>query len=180
MAHQVTGDLLHALIRPFIEICLLRLRPQDLPESTALLGLVLIGHTLSAILLSSIALPVGKALLAGTLDTILLAAMTVSVLYLQQLQSRLTQTLTALAGTGTLIGMVAIPLSNWLHAAHTTNTATGTPALLLLLLIGWSLTVAGHILRHALSTPFIMGLVLAMVFYWITINILNTLFPVAI
>jgi hypothetical protein len=140
----------------------------------------LIGHTLSAVLLSSVALPFWEALLAGVLDTLLLAAMTLSVLYLQRLQNRLKQTLTALAGTGMLIGVVAIPLSSWLHTAHETNTATGTPALLLLLLIGWSLTVAGHILRHALSTPFIMGLVLAMVFYWITINILNAIFPVMV
>ncbi len=143
-----------------------------------LLGLVLIGHTLTAVLLSQIALPLGDALLAGIVDTVLLCAMTASVMYLQRLQNRLKQTLTALAGTGTLIGAVALPLSNWLHTAHEANSDAGAPALLLLLLIGWSLTVAGHILRHALSTVFIMGLVLAMVFYWITINILNGIFPV--
>jgi hypothetical protein len=169
---------LFAIIKPFVDICLLRLRPQDLPESTPLLGLVLIGHTLSAVLLSSVALHLWEALLAGMLDTLLLAAMTTSVLYFQRLQNRLKQTLTALAGTGTLIGVVAIPLSNWLHTAHETSSDAGTPALLLLLLIGWSLTVAGHILRHALSTVFIMGLALAIVFYWITIKILNALFPV--
>jgi predicted signal transduction protein with EAL and GGDEF domain len=176
----VTDNHLLEIIRPFFEICLLRLRPQDLPESTPLLGLVLIGHTFSAVLLSTVALPFWEALLAGLLDTLLLAAMTLSVLHLQRLQNRLKQTLTALAGTGTLIGMVAIPLSNWLHMANETNSEAVTPALLLLLLIGWSLTVTGHILRHALSTAFIMGLVLAMVFYWITINILNAIFPVTI
>lgn len=169
-----------AIIRPFIDICLLRLRPQDLPDSTPLLGLVLIGHTLSAVLLSSVALPVWEALLAGILDTVLLAAMTIAVLQLQRLQNRFKQTLTALAGTGALIGFVAIPLSSWLHTAHVTNGNASTPALLLLLLIGWNLAIAGHILRHALSTIFIMGLVLAMVFYWFTINILNAIFPVNI
>ncbi|MGC1951134.1 MAG: hypothetical protein WA970_00825 [Gammaproteobacteria bacterium] len=176
----MTDNPLLAIIRPFFEICLLRLRPQDLPESTPLLGLVLIGQTLSSVLLSSIALPFWEALLAGMLDTLLLAAMTMSVLHLQRLQNRLKQTLTALAGTGTLIGMIAIPLSSWLHSANEANGETVAPALLLLLLIGWSLTVAGHVLRHALSTAFIMGLVLAMVFYWITINILNAIFPVTI
>lgn len=176
--HEVTDNHLFAIVKPFFDLCLLRLRPQDLPESTALLGLVLIGHTLTAVLLSNVALPFGDALMAGMVDTLLLAAMTTSVLYLQRLQSRLKQTLTALAGTGALIGVVALPLSNWLHAAHQANGDAGAPALLLLLLIGWSLTVAGHILRHALSTVFIMGLVLAMVFYWITINILNGIFPV--
>lgn len=111
------------------------------------------------------------------IDTVLLSVMTMSVLYLQRLQDRLLQTLTALAGTGTLLGVVALPVSGWLHNAQLGGEEMALPALLLLLLIGWSLTVVGHILRHALSTVFVMGLLLALVFYWVTVKILNGLFP---
>lgn len=142
------------------------------------MGLTLVGHALSATLLSNVVLPFWEALLAGLLDTLLLSALTLSVLHLQRLPNRFKQTLTALAGTSTLIGVVAIPLSSWLYLAHEASRDTTAPALLTLLLIGWSLTVAAHILRHALSTVFIMGLVLAMVFYWITVNILNAIFPI--
>lgn len=169
-----------ALIKPFVEICLLRLRPQDLPASGLLLGAALVAHTISAALVSIVSLPLGRALLAGITDTLLLGLLTVSALYLQRRQTRAQQTLTALAGCGTILGILALPVIAWLHTASQAGRDLAVPGFLLLILVGWSLTVAGHVLRHALSTAFIFGLVLALVFYWISVNILKFLFPIAL
>lgn len=166
-----------ALVKPFLAICALRLGPQDLPTSSVLLGVTLVAHTVTGILLSTVSLPAGTAVLAGFTDTILLCALTASVLFLQRKGIRLYQTLSALAGAGALIGIIALPATSWLHSARETGDDTAMPALMLLVLIGWSLVVTGHILRNALSTLFILGLLLAMFFYWLSINILNTLFP---
>lgn len=178
LASLGTHFTLLALVKPFLAICALRLGPQDLPTSSVLLGVTLAAHTVTGILLSTVSLPAGTAVLAGCTDTILLCALTASVLYLQRKGTRLYQTLSALAGAGALIGIIALPATSWLHDARETGDDTAMPALMLLVLIGWSLVVTGHILRNALSTLFILGLLLAMFFYWLSINILHTLFPI--
>lgn len=168
---------LRALINPFIQICLLRQGPQDLPSSGILLAIALAAHTLMSVVLSNISLGALSALFSGILDTLLLVVLTGTLLYVQRRKARLVQTVTALAGTGAIITFLALPLSGWLHRADQAAHEGGFALLLLLILTGWSLAVAGHIFRHALSVPYFIGLVLAAVFYWISISVFRALFP---
>ena len=168
---------LRALINPFIQICLLRQGPQDLPTSGILLALTLTAHTLMSVVLSRVSLDTLRALLSGILDTVLLVVLTGSLLLVQRRIARVTQTVTALAGTGAIITFLALPLSGWLHGADQAAGEGGFALLLLLILTGWSLAVSGHIFRHALSVPYFVGLVLAVVFYWISISVFRALFP---
>ena len=169
---------LRAIINPFLQICLLRRGPQDLPTSGILLAIALTAHTVMSILLSKVSLSALSALLSGVLDTVLLVALTVVLLYVQRRNSRVVQTVTALAGTGAIITFIALPISGWLHGADRAAGEGGFALLLLLILTGWSLAVVGHIFRHALSIPYFLGLVLAIVFYWISISVFRALFPV--
>lgn len=169
---------LRAIINPFIQICLLRQGPQDLPSSGILLGIALAAHTLMAILLSNMSLNVLRAIFAGVVDSVLLVALVATLLYIQRRGARILQTVTALAGTGAIITFVALPVSGWLHAADQGAGEGGFALLLLLILTGWSLAVAAHIFRHALSIPYFVGLVLAVVFYGISISVFRALFPV--
>jgi len=170
---------LRAIIDPFIQICLLRRGPQDLPTSGILLAIALTAQTVMTILLSGVTLSVPGALLSGVVDTALLVVLTGTLLYVQGRNVRVVQTLTALAGTGAIITLVALPLSGWLHGVDQAAGEGGFALLLLLILTGWSLAVAGHIFRHALSVPYFVGLVLAVVFYWISISVFRALFPLA-
>jgi hypothetical protein len=169
---------MRALLEPFVRICLLRQGPQDLPASGILLGITLGAHTLMSMLLANISLSAMSAVLSGLLDSILLVGLTGTLLYVQKRNARIVQTLTALAGTGTIITLLALPLSGWLHGADQTG-GGGLALLLLLILTGWSLAIAAHVLRHALSAPYFLGLVLAVAFYWISISVFRALFPVA-
>lgn len=169
---------LRAIINPFLQICLLRQGPQDLPSSGILLGIALAAHTIMAILLSNISLNVASAFFAGVLDSVLLVVMTAGLLYIQRRPARITQTVSALAGTGAIITFVALPLSGMLHGADQSAGEGGFALLLLLILTGWSLAVAAHIFRHALSIPYFFGLVLSVVFYTISISVFRALFPV--
>ncbi|NIR28276.1 MAG: hypothetical protein GWN84_02870 [Gammaproteobacteria bacterium] len=166
-----------ALVKPFLDICLLRRNPQDLPASGLLLGLCLLAYAASGMLVSTVMLPAPTAFLAGVTDTVLLCLLTASVLYLQRLRARVPQTLSALAGTGAILSIIALPVTSWLQSARDAGTDTSLPDLMLLALLVWSLVVAGHILRHALSTVFIVGVVLAVLFFWISVNVLYSLFP---
>lgn len=169
---------LRAIVNPFLQICLLRQGPQDLPSSGILLGIALTAHTVTAILLSNISLNVLGAVLAGLLDTVLLVALTATLLYVQRRGARILQTVTALAGTGAVVTFVALPVSGWLHGADPSAGEGGFALLLLLILTAWSLAVAAHIFRHALSVPYFVGLILAMVFYGISVSVFRALFPI--
>ena len=167
---------MRAILNPFIQICLLRQGPQDLPTSGILLGIALTAHTVMSIAWS-ISLNAGSALLSGLLDTLLLVVLTATLLYAQRRKSRVIQTLTALAGTGTIITFLALPVSGWLRSADQSAGEGGLAVIMLLILTGWSLAVVGHIFRHALSIPYFFGLLLAMVFYAISISAFRALFP---
>ena len=165
------------LIYPFVQICLLRMKPQDLPASGMLLAVVLAAHTLAGVAVAAVNLRFDHALAAGIIDTALMCALTAGLLMLRTLRERTVQTLTALAGAGAVIGFVAWPVSLWIHSAHQTNEPAPALAVALVLVLGWSLTVSAHILRHAVSAPFYIGLIIAIAFYWISIRVLNGLFP---
>ena len=166
-----------ALIHPFIRICMLRMRPQDLPTSSTLLVVVLVAHTLVGVCVAAVDLRFGPALVAGVTDTALMCGLTTALLMLCKLQARAVQTLTALAGAGTVIGFLAFPISLWLHDAEAAHEPSPALMVVLLAVLAWSLAVSGHILRHALSAPFYVGLLVSVGFYWISVRILHGFFP---
>ncbi len=170
---------LDKLIHLFLEVLLLRKGPQDLPTAPFLLYLTLGLHALSGVALAFAYQPPFAALALGITDTALLALLTGSLLYLQRRQARLVQTLTALAGTGFVLALAALAPTWWLAHAHEAGSEAGLPAFALLGLVLWSLVVTGHVLRHALSAPLIVGVLIAIVFYWVALNVQDALFPLA-
>lgn len=167
-----------ALAKPFIQICLLRSSPQDLPPSGLLLGLALGAYTLTGIAGWMTLFPAHEAMGAALSSTLLLIGLTGSMLYMQRLKSRVVQTLTALAGTGALLQLVELPFSRWLAQAD--GPGESLPTLGLLAILVWSLAIGGHVLRHALSTVFTLGLLLAVVIYWLSASILIAMFPLPV
>ena len=153
------------------------MKPQDLPSSGTLLALVLVAHTLVGVAVAAVDLRFGPALAAGVIDTALMCGLTTGLLILRTMRERTVQTLTALAGAGTIIGFLAYPVSLWLHDAHNANEQLPALGLLLLAVLGWSLAVSAHIFRHALSAPYYIGLLISVAFYWISARMLSSLFP---
>ena len=166
-----------ALIQPFVQICLLRLKPQDLPSSGTLLALALTAHALTSIVNATVSFGLSRGVAAGVVDTALMCGLTTGLLMLRTLRERTVQTLTALAGAGSVIGVVAYPVTLWLRDSHLANEPSLALSLLLLSVLGWSLAVSAHVLRHAVSAPFYIGLLIAVAFYWITFRIVSGLFP---
>jgi hypothetical protein len=164
------------LIRPFLQLCALRLRPQDLPVSGTLLGISLAAYAMSTILVSTVQLAPGQAVLAGLVDTGLLCAMTASLLALQRLGARLLQTLTALAGASTVLTVVAYPFFHMARGGLGPGVEAGLPGAVVGILVLWSFAVFAHILRHALSAPFVVGLAVAVMFYLVSSEVLVRIF----
>ena len=167
------------LILIWFDICLLRAGPQDLPASRELLGLSMASYVLASFLLSLPGYPLVAAGQLALMDASLVVVFAATTLYLTGKMARFTQTLTALSGTGTLLGLIALPVIQLL----TSGEDAGQPALLAgmlwLLLFGWNLLVVAHIMRHALSVNFPMAIGIAIVYTLVAIQIINALFPMS-
>jgi hypothetical protein len=143
---------MHALFNLFLDICLFRKGPQEVPASPVLLKLSLITYGLSGLVVMwVINTKLSTALLQTLLDLVLLVGMTYGVLQMQGFGARFGQTMTALLGTGTLLGLMALPVVIWMGEAATDDGMT-LPWFLFYLLLGWSIAVMAHVLQHALST----------------------------
>jgi len=164
------------LIRAWFDICLLRKAPQELPASTDLLGLALCCYGLVSVVASSRSYPFTQALLLAAVDLGLLVIFVWSLLYLQHKTARINQTLSALAGTGSLMGIIALPL---LLAIGPETAAEPVPAPLLslwLLLLLWNLLVMAHIVRHALSSSFAIGFGISLLYALLNMQVITSLF----
>ena len=158
---------MYAIIQPFLLIALLRRPPQELPQSRLLLRLVLAVHLLLGILLYLFQYRFLTALLTAATGTLMLCALTFSLLIISGNRQRLVKTLCALGGPDIIVGVISIPVL--------TLAPAGASSLFYVLIMAWNLAVAAHILRHALSVSAIQGFVYAMIFFMLTITVLQVL-----
>lgn len=164
------------LLTIWLDICLLRAGPQDLPVSRVLLGLTLAGYLAVSTLLSLPGYPAFTSLQIALVDLVLLLAFAGSVLYLTGNMARINQTLSALAGAGTLLGLIALPLVQSLYRADDAQQVSLSVLMFWLLLMGWNLLVVAHIIRHALSVILPVGIAIAVLYTLVAMQIISTLF----
>ncbi len=148
-----------------------------MPASRELAVLCLLGYAASSFLLALATQSTQVAILSGLLDALLLAAISYALLLIWRLPQRWLQTTTALSGTGIIFSVAAMPLSYLLA-----NTGNNNPLALLLFLsviflLVWNIAVMAHIMRHALSSSFAMGVLVAMFYVWVITATINNLFP---
>jgi hypothetical protein len=168
------------LILIWFDICLLRAGPQDLPASRALLWLAMASYALVSFLLSLPAYPLVVAGQLALMDATLLSVFAATALYLPGKMARLTQTLTALAGTGTLFGLFALPVIQLFSPGQDAGQPPAWAGMLWLLLFGWNLIVVAHIMRHALSVKLPVAIGIALLYTLVTMQIINVLFPMSL
>ena len=166
---------MYALFDSFLRLCFLARNPQDLPASQTLLRLTLLGYFSVSVLLAAPAYGLGQSLAQSLVELIILIAYTRLLLKLSRHPERLTQTLSALAGCGILLGLVALPLAH-LVGDNGPRDPPGFPEFAYLGLVVWSLIVYGHIFRHALSGGIFAGFFSALGFVMSTSVITTMIF----
>jgi len=166
------------LIKVFWDICAIKAAPQDLPASSFLLGLALSGYLVTGAVVAAFQWPLSQAILAAFLDTIFLTVLSRVLLWARMLSGRFVQTLTALAGSGAVMTVIALPLVMWQGFVGVTDANVPTlPSWLLMIWMIWNVVVVGHILRHALSTVLPLGIGLAAVYAYITFQLMRIFLP---
>ncbi len=160
-----------------LAMCLFRAAPQDLPTSTFLLRLMLLFYIVSGLLVILTGVTISTASLMVTVNLALLALLSWALLWINNLGHRYYQVLTALAGCSALINLVTLPVLLWAQAASR-DQIPGLPlaSMLLWSSLFWQIVVMGHIIRHALATLMPIGISLAVLYTFISININRILF----
>jgi drug/metabolite transporter (DMT)-like permease len=165
------------LFRAFFQICLLRFSPGQLPRSYELLTVSLIAYTLVNFLLALFTAPLFDAVLASLLESALVALITVGILSLNRHYGRWVETLMALAGTGFILGMFALPLIYGGTMLQDNGLLQAFMLLVYIFLVVWNILIMAHILRHAIDTTFGFGIVFALAYIFITSAVIVFLLP---
>jgi hypothetical protein len=154
-----------AILHFFIDLCLLRRAPQDLPASQLLFTLVAGLGLLGSLLLARTAgEPPAVGLLQGLLDLGFMLALLHTALRLLDKSARFLQTATALIGADTLIGFLALFPLTLAASADEQSGLLVLAGLLFLALVVWSVLVSAHILRHAFEVGLMAGVFVAIAY----------------
>lgn len=145
------------LLRTFGGLCTFQVAPQDLPRSNTLLAATTLANMGLSVVIYALESPLGQALFKAALETAVLFGLTFVLLFLLSYGRRLTQTMTALMGCGALLGAIAL-LTMVLAPALPTDLGLALLRVNFLL----NLLVIAHILRHAVGTWFLVGLLFAL------------------
>ncbi len=155
-------------LKIFLGICLLRANPQDLPTSNRLMLAALIAYGLADVIGVLDTLSLGSAALAAAVDTLLLIAATHLALRWRNAENRFPQTLSALAGCGALLSLLAWAATGltreWLPPAW-----VWAPFLL------WYTLVFGHVLRNALSLALPAGVAVSLLYIILSMGVTGLL-----
>jgi len=164
------------LVRVYVDIALLRRGPEDLPYSRAVLLRALAWYVASGLLLFQIHVPVFLDALSELLVSLLLEMLFfVALLQFAGKAARIMQTLTAVAGTGVLFTVLALPLHWWIQGAPA-GAGQGLPQAAVLMLLVWSFLTGGHILRRALEIPLVGGVVLVLAEFILAVAVTRQIF----
>lgn len=173
---MVKGPALGAIVNFFIELALLRRPPQDLPASQVLLALVMVAGLGTSLLLSATSgVSLGIGLAQGVLDLALMLAVLYGGLNLQGRSARFPQTATALVGTDTLVGLIALAPLGFVANSGEDSEVFALAGLLFLALVVWSVVIAGHILRHAFGWTLAQGVGVAVGYKFMALLVVGTL-----
>ncbi|GAB4393800.1 MAG: hypothetical protein Tsb005_13630 [Gammaproteobacteria bacterium] len=158
-----------AIIRLFWQVCLLRLGPQDLPYSTTLFSLIILGYVGVNLAQGTFYQPLTSAIwqtcILLSVDLLFLAV----VLYLRTKIARYIQTACAILGVNTLINVLILPVAlihvTFIAQINNELALFALGMLFLILVLGiniWLIVINSHIFRHALDVPFAGGLFVAL------------------
>lgn len=152
------------LIKPFIDICLFRGKPQDLPGSAALVWATAVVGVLTKTLVDSSQGSLPTIFSISVTHVIVFGATVWIALRLLGFSERWNQTMSAIYGTDALVRLIGWPVLHWFYSikdAANLNLETqtrlppeiATPMLLLAALAIWTIAIMTSILRHATQKP---------------------------
>ena len=163
------------LSRAFWDVCLLRRRPQDLPNSGFLLNTVVALYFALGLLLNLFGLSFVEAVVLSAAMTGLLIVTIHTLLMLRGHRERARQTITALMGAAIVLFLPALALRYWFYVIETAGTQSRLAAYVWIFLFVWESFIAAHVLRHALNLRLIFAYFIAIAYILLEFQVLIAL-----
>ncbi len=135
----------------FVEICLFKAGPEDVPSSHWLLKITLLIYFMVGVVISRIDSAWDASLFTSLTDMLVMIVVIGLLLQFRGFKSRFQQTLTAMAGTGSCLGIVGIPVVLLFHQVNEQERLSSYAMLLMIAVMFWSLMVTAHIFRRSLD-----------------------------
>jgi len=166
-----------ALLKIYMEVCLLSKGPQDIPYSVYLLRLMLALYFITGVLSILPMVSFGQSLWVMCLDLLILMVFCWIGLQLFKKLSRFNQLLTAILGTGSFFNLLAWPLINYFEVAKAQDVIIPELGFIFLVQISWKLAVYAHIFRETFGVRLYVAFLLTLSYAIISIISQQLIFP---
>jgi hypothetical protein len=93
-------------------------------------------------------------------------------------RSRFVQTASALVGADIFFNLLGIPLLAWSVASDSSGADPTVPTLLFVILFFWSVDVAGYVVSRAVERPYIVGVLIVIMYVMTSLSIRESFAPV--
>lgn len=163
-------------LRLFVDLCLFRAKPQDLPGSQTLVLITAVLAMLTYALTDQVHDQIGTIVTVATVQVIVFGVVIWIALKIRRMPERWNQTISALYGTGSLLQLVGWPVSSWFEQVRSTPEQATMPVLLVFALGVWFLAIMANVTRHAMEVSIGKGLVISFVCQAVTVVTLIILF----
>lgn len=139
------------IILRFIDICRFKATPANIPASQFLLQTSVIIYFILGIMMGRLSDDWSVSLATSVSDLFVMIIVTSLLLKMRGFQARTQQTITAMAGTGSCLAIVGMPIVAWFYHSTEQEQMNGVALLFMVALMFWSLMVTAHIFRYALE-----------------------------
>jgi hypothetical protein len=162
------------ILNLFLDLCLLRIGPQNIPAAPVLFWYTALLNILINIVIlwqdpkRTLIRIIGE----SVLDVMILLAILHVALRWQKLNARFEQTATAILGSNVLLGCMMVLLPN----DRTLGFINEISLLILLCLIIWQFLILGHILRHTFNMLLSQGIIIGVIYTLLSYTILGIVF----
>ena len=151
--------------------------PQDLPASRILMKLSLLVYFVSGLPSLLVNVEFEQAVLAQSLDVVVLLLFTYLCLQAFAKLERYIQTIVALASVGVVFQLIVLPILFEFREVEEASQAMLGMSILLLALVSWNLTVIAHIFRESFSVRLPAAIALTICYMFITLSARKFFFP---
>jgi len=165
----------HPVLSVFLQIALLRQRPDILPASSFLFGVLVIVNLLVGVANFLIDFNVIQSILRTIVDIVISLGFVYLILLAANKSQRSLQTMIAMLGVSAILNVLSFPLLLILPSGPS---AAGLAGVMLYALFFWHIVIMGHIYRHALSISLPTGLLITVAYVLMAMSVFYSLFPV--
>ncbi len=165
------------LLRLFLNLCLIKKGPQDIPKNTALLKGTFLCYLLSGSVLLSVDNSMIDAVLQAFIDAILLGVFMYGLLSFFSVLGRFNQSMTAMYGSGALITMVSAPIMFGFQSIAHNGQKLGVFGFVLAWLVVWNFVVMANIIRETIQKSLITSILLTFCYLYLSYQLIDALYP---